>query len=462
MVVLLAAGAAACAADPVIEAVRPFVERREVARAVTLVADRARILQHGAVGWADIERQVPMATNSLMWIASMTKPMTAALVLRLCDEGRCSLDDPLARWLPEFRGLVLSNGAPPDPPPTLRHLLTHTSGLDTPTGVRWDATLAEVVAASAERPLRFQPGTRWEYSNGGINALGRVVEGIEGSPFADVLQRRLLDPLGMCDTTFWPDGELTNRLATAYEPGDDGGLRRTGIYFVQGPLSDRRRTPLPAGGLCSTAADYLRFMQMLLNGGAAPDGRRLLSEAAVREMTHTQTGELKTGFVEGMSFGLGVGVVRKPTGVTAALSRGSFGHGGAYGTPAWADPVRGRMYMLMIQRAKLRNADGSEIRAAVQAAAASLPDAATAPLIWHGPGSLRNFEIRRALVRKGSSRGRAQPLYCWNAGRAEQGTEPHSTWCGHNPGVYAHAVARPREPNVVGWGSAGEPRRRMA
>ncbi len=379
VVVLLATGITARAADPVIEAVRPFVERGEVAGAVTLVADRARILQHDAVGWADIERRTPMMTNSLMWIASMTKPMTAALVLQLCDEGRCSLDDPLARWLPEFRGLALSNGVPPDPPPTLRHLLTHTSGLDTPAGARWDATLAEVVAASATRPLRFQPGTRWEYSNGGINALGRVIEVIEGAPFAEVLQRRLLDPLGMRDTTFWPEGELTNRLATAYEPGDGGALRPTGIYFLQGPLSDRRRTPFPAGGLFSTAADYVRFMQMLLNGGVGPGGRRILSETAVREMTRTQTGELKTGFVDGMSFGLGVGVVREPTGVTAALSRGSFGHGGAYGTQAWADPVRGRIYILMIQRAKLPNADGSEIRAAFQAAAAALPDGSSAP-----------------------------------------------------------------------------------
>jgi len=370
----LASALATHAADAILDAARAFVDRREVAGVVTLIADRARILQHGALGWADLERQIPMSTNTVMWIASMTKPMTAALVLSLCDEGRCTLDDPLARWLPEFQGLMTSNGTPPSPAPTLRHLLTHTSGLETPPAPRWDASLAEVVAASATRPLRFQPGTRWEYSNGGINALGRVVEVIEGAPFAEVLRRRLLEPLGMRDTTFWPEGDLTNRLATAYERDEHGVLRPTGIYFLHGPLSDRRRTPFPAGGLFSTAADYARFMQMLLNGGLTPDGQRILSESAVREMTRTQTGHLRTGFVDGMSFGLGVGVVREPIGVTAALSPGSFGHGGAYGTQAWADPRRGRIYILMIQRAKLPNADGFELRAAFQAAAAAWAD----------------------------------------------------------------------------------------
>ncbi|MCX7818763.1 MAG: beta-lactamase family protein [Kiritimatiellae bacterium] len=363
-----------CRADPVTAALQPFLDRGEIAGAVTLVANRDRVLHCAAIGWANLERRVPIATNSLFWIASMTKPLTAALVLSLCDEGRCTLDDPLARWLPEFRGLTFSNGAPAEPMPTLRHLLTHTSGLDTPPPTRWDAPLSEIVAASAARPLHFPPGSRWEYCNGGINALGRVVEVIEQAPFAEVLQRRLLEPLGMTDTTFWPDEDAADRLATAYEPDGAGGLRPTGIFFLQGPLTDRRRTPLPAGGLFSTAADYAKFLQMLLNGGVTPSGRRILSEAAVREMTRTQTGDLKTGFVDGMSFGLGVGVVREPRGVTAALSPGTFGHGGAYGTQAWADPVRGRLYILLIQRAKLPNADGSEIRAAFQAAAAALPE----------------------------------------------------------------------------------------
>lgn len=369
-----AASIAVGAADPVLDALRPFVERGEIAGAVTLVANRERILQHGAIGYANIERQIPMQTNSLMWIASMTKPLTAALVLILCDEQRCSLDDSVARWLPEFRGLVLSNGVPPNPAPTLRHLLTHTSGFDTAPVDRWDAPLAELVAASAARPLRFQPGSRWEYSNGGINALGRVVEVIERAPFAEVLQRRLLQPLDMHDTTFWPNGDLAHRLVTAYAPDEQGALRPTEIFFLKGPLADRRRTPLPAGGLFSTAADYVRFMRMLLNGGITPAGHRILSIQMVREMTRTQTGDLKTGFVEGMSFGLGVGVVRESKGVTSSLAIGSFGHGGAYGTQAWADPLRGRIYILMIQRAKLPNADGSNIRAAFQTAACALPD----------------------------------------------------------------------------------------
>lgn len=354
----------------------PFVDQGEISGAVTLVATSDRILHEDAVGLADIVSGRPMRPDALFWIASMTKPMTAIAVLMLQDEGRLSLDDPVETHLPEFkkpwrietqsdteRRLVR-----PRRPVTLRDLLTHTSGLGDVPSPRPHATLAELVTAYAREPLAFEPGSRWSYSNAGINTLGRVVEVVSGTPFAEFLHTRLFRPLRMKDTTFWPSRSQARRLATAYAPGAVAGeLMETPIAFLQGDLPDRRRTPFPAGGLFSTARDVARVYQMMLQGGIW-EGNRLLSAAAVAELTRTQTGDLKTGFVEGMSFGLGFAVVKTPMGVTAMFSPGTFGHGGAYGTQSWADPQRGVICILMIQRAKLPNADASDMRRVFQQA----------------------------------------------------------------------------------------------
>lgn len=356
------------------QAMQRFVDDQTIAGAVTLVARHDRILRVDAVGQADLTQRRPMKADSLFWIASMTKPMTAVAVLMLQDQGRLAVDDPVEKHLPEFKGqwLLAESTADrrvlvrPPRPVTIRDLLTHTSGLGDVPAARWDATLAEQVVAYAREPLRFPPGSRWEYCNPGINTLGRIVEVVSGEPFADFLERRLLKPLGMRDTTFWPTPAQAKRLAKSYQPKADGaGLEETSIYFLQGALSDRRRAPRPSGGLFSTAQDVARFYQMMLNHGVW-HGRRLLSPAAVAQLARTQTGELQTGFVDGMSFGFGFAVVKAPQGVTAMLSPGTFGHGGAYGTQSWADPARDLICVLMIQRAKLPNADGSEVRRVFQ------------------------------------------------------------------------------------------------
>ena len=224
--------------------------------------------------------------------------------------------------------------------------------------------------ACSQLPLQFEPGSKWAYSTTGMNVLGRVVEVVSGQPFAKFLNARLLKPLGMKDTTFWPTPAQARRIAKAYQPREDGrGLEETGIYFLKGPLTSHDRTPFPGGGLFSTAPDLVRFYQMIFNGGES-GGRRYVSKAAVEQMTRTQTGEFKTGFVEGMSFGLGWGVVRQPQGVTAMFSPGTFGHGGAYGTQGWIDPKRNLIVVLMIQRLKQQpNGDGSVVRGAFQEAA---------------------------------------------------------------------------------------------
>ena len=176
----------------------------------------------------------------------------------------------------------------------------------------------------------------------------------------------------MEDTTFWPDEKALKRLATSYKPTADGKrLEPTPIHYLTAPYSDRKRTAWAAGGLFTTAEDLLKLYTMLLNGGVA-DGKRYLSEESLRLMTQNQTGDLKPGFTEGLAMGLGFQVVREPAGVTAMLSPGTFGHGGAHGTQGWIDPVKKTIYILLIQRAGLKKGDASPMRQAFQEAGAAM------------------------------------------------------------------------------------------
>ena len=362
---------------------RQFVSNQTVSGAVTLVAKGGKVLQLEAVGYSDLAAKKPMKTDDLFWIASMTKPITGVAVLMLQDEGKLSVDDPVEKYLPEFKGQWLVSERTKETLTlkrapraiTLRDLLTHTSGMGALDSPRPNASLAELVMAYSQMPLQFESGTKWSYNNPGINTLGRVVEVVSGKPFAAFLEERLFKPLAMQDTTFWPTPAQAQRIAKSYQPGPDNkGLAETDVYFLRGlPVSDRTRTPAAAGGLFSTASDMAKFYQMMLNGGEA-NGRRYLSVAAVKQLTTTQTGDIKTGFTEGMSWGLGFQVVKEPLGVTAMLAPGTFGHGGAYGTQSWADPKSGTIYILMIQRARMANGDGSVIRQAFQEAAAAALD----------------------------------------------------------------------------------------
>lgn len=361
---------------PVSRALLPYIQNHEIAGAVTLVGTSTGMIHLETVGWADIERHRPMQPDTMFWIASMTKPMTAVCVMMLQEEGKLNIHDPVEKYLPEFRGqrMVVERKkdrivlAPPPRPITIRDLLTHTSGLARFRSPRPNATLAELVMAYAREPLQFAPGTRWAYSNEGINTLGRIIEVVSGIPYAQFIQERLFDPLGMRDTTFWPNAEQVQRLATSYRRTPDGRLVPTNIYFLQGELSDRSRTPFPSGGLFSTAQDVYKFYRMLLRGGVA-GSKRILRPETIREMTSLQTGDLHTGFVPGMGWGLGFGVVRQPQGITGMLHTGSFGHGGAYGTQSWADPKQDLILILMVQRANFPNSDASPVRWAFQKAA---------------------------------------------------------------------------------------------
>ncbi len=357
-----------------------FVDDRQISGAVVLVARRGAVGCLEAVGLRDVESGDHMKPDTIFRIASMTKPITAAAILMLEDEGKLSVDDPVEKHLPEFKGQMLvrskSGGAltlvKPPRPITLKDLLTHTSGLaGLPPGLsdlyrRRHRTLAEEVMAVSQRPLEFEPGTKWSYSNTGMDTLGRVIEVAAGRRYEDFLGDRIFRPLGMKDTFFYPTAERSARIAGLYKRE---GSKLVAVENFLGDVAGGSH-PIPAGGLFSTAPDLFRFYQMLLDKGSF-GGRRCMSEAAVVKMTSVQTGDLKTGFVAGMGFGLGVGVVREPQGVTEMLSAGSYGHGGAFGTQGWIDPKKGMIYVLMIQRVGLPNADASEMRKTLQSIAAS-------------------------------------------------------------------------------------------
>ncbi len=353
------------------ERLRPFVDEREIAGAVTLVATPDRVVHVDAIGKADIAADKPMRNDSIFWIASMTKPITGTAVLMLQDEGKLSVDDPVEKYLPEFKGLKTADGKAAQI--LIRHLLTHTSGMGevAPGKARAINNLAGLIPLHVAKPLAFEPGTKWAYCQSGINTAGRIVEVVSGEPFDAFLERRLFSPLGMKDTTFYLAEKQLPRLATPYRRTGKGELEATQnfILYSKAPTS-RDRFPAANGGLFSTAPDYARFCQMVLNGGEL-DGKRYLSPASVKLMTTIQTGELKTGFTDGNGWGLGWCVIREPQGVTAMLSPGSFGHGGAYGTQAWIDPQKKQIYILMVQRADFPNSDASEVRRAFQEAAAS-------------------------------------------------------------------------------------------
>jgi len=350
------------------QAIQQHIEAGEVAGAVACVVDAERELQAVTVGFADREAGRPMRMDTLFWIASMTKPVTACAVMMMHDEGKLELDAPVSAYLPEFAGLKTADGRPAVP--TLRQMLTHTSGMAEPAEREQLAarTLAALMPHIAAKPALFAPGERWQYSQSGINALGRVVEVLSGMPFERFLAERLFEPLGMQDTTFYPNAAQRERLAAAYRRAGDH-LERAALPAVYDCARGDQRFPAPNGGLYSTAPDYARFCQMLLNRGTFR-GRRILSAESVAAMSSVQSGDLKTGFTPGCAWGLGCCVVREPQGAAAVLSPGSFGHGGAYGTQAWIDPVKGRAFVLMVQRANFPNADNSGLRGDFQKAAA--------------------------------------------------------------------------------------------
>ena len=358
--------AAAGAGEPTFQGITPAVDKhlqaREVAGAVTAVVTPKAVLHLEANGHADLASGAPMKPDSIFWIASMTKPITGVAVMMMQEEGKLSIDDAVSKYLPELGRLRTRDGTAHAI--TIKQLLTHTSGLGeiSPDEDKKCLTLADAVRLFAGKPLQFVPGTQWRYSQSSINTAARVVEVVSGLPFEEFVEKRLFGPLGMKDTAFYLTAAQEKRVAKSYARTPDGKLEEAPNFMLNGLRpSDRNRFPHANGGLFSTAPDYAHLARMILNDGKL-DGRRYLKPESVKALMTVHSGELQTGFTPGNGWGLGWCVIRTPQGVTSMLSPGTAGHGGAYGTQAWIDPVKKRAYILMVQRSNFPNADASELR----------------------------------------------------------------------------------------------------
>jgi CubicO group peptidase (beta-lactamase class C family) len=374
LTLLLAVGQVEKGAPPSVLAIREQIQKaiaaKEIAGAVTLVATPEGVVHLDASGNAGLPDE-SMRTDAIFWIASMSKPILGVLIAMLQDDGLLNVDDPVEKYLPEFKNLKTQSGKPANL--TIRHLLTHTSGLGEISGEQAKAckTLSDVIPLYLAKPVAFEPGSKWVYCQSGINTAGRIAEVVTKEPIDKLLQRRLFGPLGMKDTTFYLTEQQLPRLAKAYKRTAAGELEVTPNFFLNGKSpTSTDRFPAPNGGLFSTASDYGRFCRMILRGGEL-DGKRYLKAETVKQIMSVQSGDVKTGFTPGNSWGLAWCVVREPQGVSAALSPGSAGHGGAYGTQAWVDPTAKRAYVLMVQRANFPNSDASDVRRGFQEAAAA-------------------------------------------------------------------------------------------
>ena len=377
---LLPAGAPAAEQGHAADVLLRFVDRHLVAGAVTLVATRDQVLGVEAVGYSDLASLKPMRTDDLFWIASMTKSMTCAALMILVDEGKIRIDDPVDKYLPELHNqwVVAESDADhalwkrPQHPITVKNLLTHTSGFVPRSAIEHPKVdfipLRNLIPSFVMAPLRFEPGSKYEYCNAGMNTVGRLVEVAGGLGYGDFIEQRLFRPLGMTHTTFWPTEEQLKTLAKTYSfNADKTELVEASIEPFTYPLTDRNRQPLPAGGAFSTAGDLARFCQMLLGGGVI-DGKRILSEDAVHQMTSVETGDIKLNGNDSEGYGFGLVVKRKPG--AEGLSAGSFGHRGAYKTSMWIDPEKNRILIYLIQHSgSFSGTDGGKMEAMFEKAA---------------------------------------------------------------------------------------------
>ena len=358
----------------VTEMLKERVAQEHIAGAVALVARNGKIAYFEALGMSDREAQQPMSEKSMFRIASMTKPVTSVAIMILYDEGKLDLQDPVSKFIPEFAQptvLVAGGGAdelattPAEREITIHDLLTHTSGITysflggEPLGTLYrragvsdgiggaNLTNAENVERITALPLMHQPGARWTYGLS-TDVLGRVVEIVSGQPLDTFFESRIFQPLGMDDTYFSLAAEKEKRLATLYRPATDGqGLERSQQPI--GALDDADSHKLLSGGagLISTAEDYARFLQMLLNKGKLGD-TRLLKEETVARMIENQIGEQEILFtVHGTKFGYGFGIADQqlPTGASA----GAYSWGGIYHTFFWVDPEQELVGIIMTQ-----------------------------------------------------------------------------------------------------------------
>jgi CubicO group peptidase (beta-lactamase class C family) len=347
------------------EAVQRHIDAHDISGAVTMVARKGRVAHLESHGVMDLDAKKPMPKNALFWIASMSKPVTGVAILMLMEEGKVRLNDPVSKFLPEFRGMKVAVMEEHVTPPrfytvpanreiTIQDLLTHVSGLVSggPASREESAkiarkpgeTLADYIPRLGATPFDFQPGSRWTYSpSAAFDTLGRIVEIASGQAFDQFLRQRIFDPLGMKDIFFHPAEDRLPRIATTYHrAGDalekvDSQSRLTNTTYFSG-----------AGGLMSSAEDYLQFGEMLLEGGHL-NGKRLLSPRTVELMASAFVPDTVPGRARGRGFGLSVQVVSDAVTAGYRVSTGSFGWDGAFGTHFWVDPKEKVVGVLMVQ-----------------------------------------------------------------------------------------------------------------
>jgi CubicO group peptidase (beta-lactamase class C family) len=361
------------------EAVMRRVDAKELAGAVTLVARKGKVVHFEAHGVMDLETKKPMARETLFRLASSSKPVTAAAILILMEEGKLKLTDPVSKYIPEFRNprvMMEAERAPapmgdrPNPMPkrytvpaereiTIVDLLTHTSGLASGGAANAEAlalmkerkpadTLGDFIPRLGGLPLDFQPGTRWRYSGGaGFDTLGRIAEIVSGMTFDQFLRVKLFEPLGMNDTHFNVPEEKQSRLATIYNRTERGLAKPESPRRIGGPVYFSG-----AGGLSSTVGDYFQFAQMLCNGGKW-NGRQILSPLTVELMLSNNVGDLFLGQIgrpeKGMGFGLGGEVVLNAAEARMRKPNGSYGWGGAFGTYWWVNREEQMVAIFFVQ-----------------------------------------------------------------------------------------------------------------
>ncbi len=366
--------------DEVRKVLEQAVARKHLAGAVYLVSQKGKVVLEGAVGMQDVEAKKPIKMDTIFRIASMSKPITSAAAMILVDDGKLRLDDPLSKYVPEFKapvvavsrkedGKVAWSTEPARRAITIHDLLTHTSGI----GYRFanhpylgprfvkagvsdglsetPGTIGDNVKRIAGVPLVSQPGTRFVY---GLNSdvLGRVIEVASGKTLAEFFRERLFEPLGMKDTAFVLPKEKQGRLAALYEPDRNGVIHRIGtkpvtrgllVYSATYPTAEGSKYYSGGAGLVSTAGDYHRFLRMLLNKGEL-DGKRVLKSETVAQMTRDQLGKIAAG--GGPRFGYGFGIETRKDAVPPA---GSYSWGGIFYTHFWVDPKNEVCGVLMTQ-----------------------------------------------------------------------------------------------------------------
>jgi CubicO group peptidase (beta-lactamase class C family) len=358
------------------------VAQGRVAGMTTLLARHGKIVDFNTYGKASLATGQPMTRDAIFRVYSMTKPMTGVAMMILFEEGRWRLDDPVTRFVPEFKDLKVFTGVGPDGkilvepmkrPPTMRELMSHTAGFGYGLGdthpvdrlyrekrVLASHGLKEMIDRTAQIPLKFQPGTSWEYSSA-VDIQGYIIEKLSGQSLGDFLEARIFKPLRMTDTAFQVAPAKVGRLAAVYYADTPEGPIKEAVSLFGAGVQDFTQPPAMesgGGGLTSTTADYARFCQMILNKGEL-DGARILSPASValmganaipRSVLVTSNGTTADRFNEAVGFGLDFMVVKDPLAAGLLEGAGTMSWGGAAGTWFWIDPTDDVIFVGMIQR----------------------------------------------------------------------------------------------------------------